>query len=98
MLESGLISDDDFRDFTFVNPARLYAGTNPDFYKGTRASRRSQSCWAWASWWFVADSTKAGPPSGGAGSATISAPVPPEEWIRSSSLLSRPSSRSSAAT
>ncbi len=36
MLESGLISDDDFRDFTFVNPARLYAGTNPDFYKGTR--------------------------------------------------------------
>ena len=36
LLERGLVSDEDFRDFTFANPARLYAGTNPDFYKGTR--------------------------------------------------------------
>ena len=25
-----------FRDFMFVNPARLHAGMNPDFFKGTR--------------------------------------------------------------
>ena len=36
LLEHGRISEEDFRDFTFANPARLYAGVNPDFYKGTR--------------------------------------------------------------
>ena len=35
LVEHGLITDDDFRDFTFTNPACLYAGTNPDFYRGT---------------------------------------------------------------
>ncbi len=25
----------DFRDFVFRNPSTLYAGTNPDFFKGT---------------------------------------------------------------
>jgi predicted TIM-barrel fold metal-dependent hydrolase len=36
LLEHGLVTEADFRDFTFTNPARLYAGTNPDFYAGTR--------------------------------------------------------------
>ena len=36
LLEHGHVGEDDFRDFTFANPARLYAGTNPDFYQGTR--------------------------------------------------------------
>jgi len=36
MVEHGLISDEDFRDFVFANPARLWAGMNPNFFKGTR--------------------------------------------------------------
>jgi hypothetical protein len=36
LVEHELITENDFRDFTFVNPATLYAETNPDFYKGTR--------------------------------------------------------------
>lgn len=36
LLDEGLIDDDDFRDFMFVNPARLHAEVNPDFFKGTR--------------------------------------------------------------
>jgi len=30
-----LISETDFRDFVFANPVRLWAGNNPDFFKGT---------------------------------------------------------------
>ena len=33
--EEGLLSEQDFRDFTFTNPAMLHAGMNPDFFKGT---------------------------------------------------------------
>lgn len=36
LVEKGLISQDDFRDFAFLNQVRMYAGMNPDFYKGTR--------------------------------------------------------------
>ena len=36
LVEGGHISDEDFEDFMFVNPARLHAGMNPDFFKGTR--------------------------------------------------------------
>jgi len=35
MVEHGMISDDDFRDFVFANPARLWTALNPDFFKGT---------------------------------------------------------------
>ena len=35
LVEDGLISEEDFRDYTFVNAATLYAGMNPDFFKGT---------------------------------------------------------------
>jgi predicted TIM-barrel fold metal-dependent hydrolase len=35
LVEDGLISEDDFRDFVFVNPIKLWAGTNKNFFKGT---------------------------------------------------------------
>ena len=35
-LEDGLIDEADFRKFGFTHSVQLYAGTNPDFFKGTR--------------------------------------------------------------
>ncbi len=35
MVEKELMTDVDFRDFTFGNPARFFAGMNPDFFMGT---------------------------------------------------------------
>ncbi len=35
MVEDGLASEEDFRDFTFTNPVTLHAGMNPKFFKGT---------------------------------------------------------------
>ena len=35
LVDDGLITEADFRDFVFANPAELYAKTNPDFFKGT---------------------------------------------------------------
>jgi predicted TIM-barrel fold metal-dependent hydrolase len=35
LVEHGLINEQDFRDFTFTNPAHLWTGMNPDFFKGT---------------------------------------------------------------
>ena len=34
-VEKELMTEDDFRDFVFANPVRLYGKMNPDFYKGT---------------------------------------------------------------
>ncbi len=34
-VEKGHMSERDFREFTFLNPARLHAGPNPDFFAGT---------------------------------------------------------------
>ena len=34
-VERGLITERDFRDFIFANPVKLWAGMNPDFFKGT---------------------------------------------------------------
>jgi hypothetical protein len=36
MVERGLLTEDDYRDFVFTNPARLYTRTNPRFFEGTR--------------------------------------------------------------
>jgi predicted TIM-barrel fold metal-dependent hydrolase len=36
LVEDGLITDADFEELTFTNPARLYASANPDFFAGTR--------------------------------------------------------------
>jgi predicted TIM-barrel fold metal-dependent hydrolase len=35
LVEDGLITEDDFREFVFVNPVTLWTGMNPDFFKGT---------------------------------------------------------------
>ncbi|MGQ4807675.1 hypothetical protein NKDENANG_01030 [Candidatus Entotheonellaceae bacterium PAL068K] len=35
MVEKELISETDFRDFTFTNPVRFFAGMNPKFFNGT---------------------------------------------------------------
>jgi predicted TIM-barrel fold metal-dependent hydrolase len=35
LIEKKLLDDEEFRDFTFVHPAMLHAGMNPDFFKGT---------------------------------------------------------------
>jgi predicted TIM-barrel fold metal-dependent hydrolase len=35
LVEDGLISEDDFRDFVFTNPVKLWAGSNRNFFKGT---------------------------------------------------------------
>ena len=35
LVRKGLLTDEDFRDFVFRNPANLLAGTNPEFFAGT---------------------------------------------------------------
>jgi predicted TIM-barrel fold metal-dependent hydrolase len=35
LVEHGVITEEDFRDFVFTNPATLWTGMNPDFFKGT---------------------------------------------------------------
>jgi hypothetical protein len=35
LVDHGIISEEDFRDFVFVNPVRLWTDMNPDFFKGT---------------------------------------------------------------
>jgi len=35
LVERGLITEEDFREFTFLNPVRLHAGMNPRLFEGT---------------------------------------------------------------
>jgi len=35
MVEKGLMSEDNFRDFMLTNPAEFFTRQNPDFFKGT---------------------------------------------------------------
>lgn len=35
VVENGLITEEDFRDFVFTNPVALWTKTNPNFFKGT---------------------------------------------------------------
>jgi len=35
LVDDGLVSEDDFRDFTFTNAVRLHSSLNPDFFSGT---------------------------------------------------------------
>lgn len=39
LVEDGLINEDNFRDFVFGNPVKLFAGLNQDFFKGTILER-----------------------------------------------------------
>jgi len=35
LVEHGLIDEQEFRDFVLANPVRVWAGTNPNFFKDT---------------------------------------------------------------
>ena len=35
LVDDGLLSSDDFADFVFRNPARLFASMDPEFFVGT---------------------------------------------------------------
>ena len=35
LVEDGLVTEADFRDFTFENAVRLHGGMNPHFFEGT---------------------------------------------------------------
>ena len=35
LVEDGVIGEREFRELMFLNPARLHAGMNPDFFSGT---------------------------------------------------------------
>jgi hypothetical protein len=39
LVEDGLITADDFRDFTFANAVRLWGAGNPRFFEGTAVAR-----------------------------------------------------------
>jgi predicted TIM-barrel fold metal-dependent hydrolase len=43
LVEAGVITEDDFRDFTFANPACLYLRRNPNFFKGTAVEAQVES-------------------------------------------------------
>jgi hypothetical protein len=35
LVERGLLTESEFRELTFVNPVRLHAALNPNFFAGT---------------------------------------------------------------
>jgi len=37
-----LMSEQDFRDFVFVNPVKLHCGMNPEFFKGTILDKEAE--------------------------------------------------------
>ena len=41
LVEDGLITDDDFRDFIFANAVRLWGTQNPRFFEGTRVAKEA---------------------------------------------------------
>jgi predicted TIM-barrel fold metal-dependent hydrolase len=41
LLEDGLVSADDFRDFTFANAVRLWGTGNPSFFEGTAVAKQA---------------------------------------------------------
>jgi predicted TIM-barrel fold metal-dependent hydrolase len=43
MVEHGIITENDFRDFVFANPARLWTSMNPAFFKGTAVENEVKS-------------------------------------------------------
>ena len=40
LVDDGLITLDEFRDFVFTYPAEFWAGTNPNFFKGTAVEKQ----------------------------------------------------------
>ena len=43
LVDRELLTEEDFRDFTFTNPVKLFAGMNPDFFKGTVVEKEVES-------------------------------------------------------
>ncbi len=43
LVDHGLISAEDFRRFVFENPARMWLGMNPDFFKGTAVEQAARA-------------------------------------------------------
>ena len=43
LVEHGLVSLDDFREFLFVNPVTLHGRVNPDFFRGTRIENEASA-------------------------------------------------------
>ena len=44
LVERGTINMADFRDFVFTNPVKLWAGMNPDFFRGTVVEGAAEKC------------------------------------------------------
>lgn len=45
-VEHGLMTEEDFRDFVFINPVKLHCGMNPDFFKGTVLEKEAEKALA----------------------------------------------------
>ena len=43
LVEKGLMSEDEFKQFTFENPCEMFAGVNPEFFKGTAIEKAVNS-------------------------------------------------------
>ena len=41
LVDDGLITERDFRDFVFTNPVEFWGGMNPNFFKGTRVEKEA---------------------------------------------------------
>ena len=41
LVERGLLTGDDFRDFMFANAVRFWGEVNPDFFNGTVVAKRA---------------------------------------------------------
>ena len=46
LVDDGLISESDLRDFLFTNPVQFFCGANPDFFKGTRVESAAKTLMA----------------------------------------------------
>ncbi len=46
MVEKGHVTEQDFRESTFTNAARLHTRNNPDFFKGSVVERPWRKNWA----------------------------------------------------
>ncbi len=42
LVEHGVLTEDNFRDFTFTNAVNLHGGMNPDFFKGTVVEKEAK--------------------------------------------------------
>jgi hypothetical protein len=41
LVEDGLLTEDNFRDFVFANAVRLWGTQNPQFFEGTRVAKEA---------------------------------------------------------